>query len=195
MNALIFGLIGGFICRFRGAATIFKRLAPRPTSQIALSLPYAYVAFLSAGLWAGGIVLVLTTLAFVTGHGNGSDLATAKRGEDETLEFTIKWLYEKVPEYWYDVILLSILGLAISLPCGIATLNPLIALSGLLKAPAYMIGHLIYDTSPKVSKKDSSGKTYSGVKYLPRHLDYATEMGEFFTGFLLWSSLCLLFLV
>jgi len=188
----ILGLIGGLLNRWRGHGSQYKRFFPRPAPQIAFSLAYAYTAWLSGGLLVGGLVLILTTLAMVTGHGNAHDMGKSPRGEDETLEFTVKWLHGKIPEYWYDVLLMSVLGLAISLPCGIATLNPLIALSGLLKAPAYMIGHYMYDNSPKVARKDNEGKTYQGIQYLPRHLDYATELGEFFTGLFLWTSLFLL---
>jgi len=190
--AFIIGLLGAIIYRFRGAATPLKRYLPRPISQIVFSLPYAYVAFLSGGFWVSFFCLLLT-LAFVcTGHGNGHDLGSADRGEDETLEILVKWLYGKIPEYWYDVILMLVLGVCITIPCGLAAGSMLIALSGSLKAPAYMIGHWVYNNSPKVSKIDSSGNGYKGVKYLPHHLDHATAIGEFVTGLLLWSSLCLL---
>lgn len=193
MMALIWGLIGGLIYRVRGMAHPWKKYVGRPITQIAFSLPFAYAAYLSGGLWVGIIVLVLTTLAVLTGRGNfflGSDFKDPY--EPETVEFIIIKLKNILPRYWYKCLGMALVGLCATLPCGIATLNPLIALSGLLMAPAYMLGRLIYNISPKVGKKDSSGNGYLGVSYLPRHLDYATEMGEFLTGFLLWSVLWLL---
>ena len=65
-------------------------------------------------------------------------------------------------EYWYDVGGMAISGLTYTLPCGIATLNPLIALSGALKAPAYMISWALFK---------------------------GTEIGEWLTGAFLWGTL------
>lgn len=193
IEVFIFGLLGALCYRWRGHASKYKKFYPRPASQITFSCLYAYAAFLSAGLWAGAIVLGLTTLAVLSGHGNFFlKVPFDEPYKPETLEYPILPLRKILPRYWYKCLGMAVTGLAVSLPCGIATLNPLIALSGALKAPAYMIGHLIYDLSPKVPKKDSSGKTYIGVSYLPRHLDYATEIGEFFTGLFLWGSLWIL---
>jgi len=92
------------------------------------------------------------------------DLEEAKEGEPERLEFIIQWMKGKVNNQLYDMALLSLTGLAITLPPGIACMNPLMALSGLLKGPAYMVGKLI------------EGKT-------------RTEIGEYLTGATLWASI------
>lgn len=191
--ALLLGLIGAIIYRFRGHASKYKKYYPRPASQITFSLPYAIIAYLSAGLWVGGLVLILTTLAILTGRGNFFPKVPFKSPyKPETLESPILFLRGKIPDCLYKSLGMAIVGMAATFPCGVSTLNPFIALSGALMAPAYMIGRVIYDVSPKVPKKDSSGNSYMGVKYLPRHLDYGTEIGEFLTGLFLWTSLFLI---
>jgi hypothetical protein len=201
ISAFVFGLLGAVLYRWRGHASEYKKYLPRPFNQIAFSIPYAYFAYLlcpysiGVSLFIASIVLVLTTLALVTGHGNAMDMGQAPRGEDETLEFTVKWIHGihgKIPECLYDFILMMVLGIAVTLPCGIATLNPFIALSGALKAPAYAIGHIMFKLSPTRLKVDGAENTYYGIKFLPRHLDVATEIGEFLTGFFLWGCLFLL---
>lgn len=192
--SIFFALLGGFLYRWRGSASKYKKYFPRPFNQIVFAYPYAiaayYFSFWGYELWAAGIVLMITTLTTLTGHGNGMDMGKAPRGEeDETLEFVVKWIHGKIPEYWYDVILMAWLGLTISLPAAIATLNPVIAASGILRSPAYMIGWAMHDNLPKVQKEHSNGEIYYGIKYLPRHFDVATEIGEFLTGLLLWGVL------
>ena len=88
------------------------------------------------------MVLPITVLALLTGHGGAIDMGnSSKERDDETLEFIVKPLRGKISEFWYDFILMSWLGMAITIPCGVATCNPIIALSGVLKAPAYALSH------------------------------------------------------
>jgi len=170
MIDLSLALYGAAMNRWRGHASKYKRYFPRPFPQIALAIPYAYVTPMSLDhpFVVAGVVLVLTTLAWLTGHGKFMDLGTWNpAAEDERLEFTIKWLEKSVSPYWYDAIGLAVTGIAVSLPAGIATGNPLLAVSGALKAPAYMIGW-------KVSPKN------------------ATAIGETLTGLFLLGSLAIL---
>jgi len=198
MNTLIaflFGLAGACVYRWRGSSSKYKKFLPRPINQLLFALPFAYFA-LSAGWFPAFIVWVFTTLFTLSGHGNSMDLAHAPRGVDnERYEMLIFWLRGKVPEYWYDVMGLAVSGMLVSLPLGVAIGNPLVAVSGALKAPAYMIGWFMHEYCPKVKKINGIGNNYYGVKYLPRHLDLATEIGEFLTGFLMWGSLWLLLAV
>lgn len=141
-------LAGALLYRWRGMAHPYKKYFPRPFNQIAFALPFAYVTYADFVVTLGSdyalvpafIVLTLTTLGVLTGHGRGLDLGDTDKGEPETLEFTIAWLKPYIPLKFYDMILLSVTGLAVTLPAGLATLNPVLALSGLLKGPAYVIG-------------------------------------------------------
>lgn len=167
MSIILFALYGGCLYRWRGHASKYKKYFPRPFNQILFAAPYAYYTYVTYPdiWWLALIIWVLATLATLTGHGNALDMGTAPRGKDETLEFAVKWLHKKIPEYWYDVILMAWLGLAKTLPCGIVCLNPFIAVSGILKAVAYMIG---WQVSPS---------------------NYATSIGEFLTGLFLYGVL------
>ena len=166
MIGLLIALLGAALYRWRGASHRLKKYFPRPFNQIVFAAPYAIICYPVIGWWCL-VVLLLSTLGVLTGHGNFMDLGTWKKDddEDETLEFIIKPLKGRIPEYWYDAIGLAVTGIAVSLPAGIVLMNPLIALSGALKAPAYMIGW----------------KMFYG--------DAATERGEWLTGFFLWGSL------
>ncbi len=133
---------GAFLNRLRGAAWAIKRFAPRPIPQVLLALPYALACMPPSGSWvAVPIVLVLTALAWSTGHGGFIDLGSwAKPRGDERLEFVIRSLRGHMPDYLYDALGLTVTGLAVTIPAGIALANPALALSGALKAPAYMLG-------------------------------------------------------
>lgn len=162
-------LSGALLYRWRGMAHPKKHWFPRPLNQMAFALPYAVIAavfwWAALGWWAlavGFVVWTLSTLGVLTGHGRGMDLGYTDAGEPETLEFLVAWLKPYIPLYWYDVILLSVTGLAVTLPAGIATMDPVLGLSGALKGPAYMIAKF--------------GST-------------STEGGELLTGAALWGAL------
>lgn len=167
MNVLLMALAGGCLYKWRGHASKFKKLLPRPFNQIAFALPYA-AACATISWWAAGVVLIATTLAVLSGHGGFMDLGTWTRPrDDERLEFIIKPLRTKMSDYWYDALGLAITGLAVTIPAGIVLSNPFLALSGALKALAYMIGWKYFDAS------------------------VATARGEFICGFFLWGALAL----
>lgn len=137
---IIFPLYGAALYRWRGAAHKWKKYFPRPFNQIVFALPYAYVCYDVISWWCL-FIIIPTTLGLLTGHGKFMDLGSWKKdAEDETLEFLIKPLEGKISNYWYDVLGMGITGLAVTLAAGIVLASPLLALSGLLKAPAYMIG-------------------------------------------------------
>jgi len=193
LYAFIFGLVGAVIYRWRGHASEYKKYFPRPWNQIAFALPYAFLAYLEAGLFVSCICLAFTTLFVLSGHGNWFPKTGFKSPyEPETIEYPILWLKGRVPDELYKFIGMAISGLSISLSLGVVTGSLLIAFSGALKAPAYWAGRLIYDTLPKAPKKDAAGNSYMGIKHFPRNMDYNTELGEFLTGLFLWSSLWVL---
>lgn len=159
----LFILSGAALYRWRGAAHPKKHWFPRPFNQIAFALPFALYTYAVTKSWyIFAAVLILTTLGTLTGHGRGLDLGQHDEGEDETTEFLIKWLKPRIPLYWYDMLLLSVTGLAITLPAGIATMNPSLALLGLLKGLCYALSH---------------------------HFKAYNEGGELLTGAVLWGGL------
>jgi len=211
----LWALAGGLVNRWRGHASRFKKYFPRPWGQILFASPYAFLAWEYMGLTAVrfiheplpplvvwpiyvGLVLLVwaaTTLGALTGHGGGHDVGhdTDER-DDETLEFIVKPLRGRIPEYLYDVLLLSVTGLAVSLWAGIATLNPFLAASGALKGLGYALGERIYHYSPKEHREIRTDvgvltETYQGITYLPRHFDRPAELGEFFAGVFMWGSI------
>lgn len=190
--------------RWRGHASKYKRYFPRPWSQLALALPFGYIAYRYGALpdivphqeyvtWL--VVTLLTWATWVTGWGNVYDLGHAKRGEKlEKIEYPIHWLYGRIPEYWYDFIGMALRGAIITIPAGIALLNPLFALSGAGMAVCYAIGWVINDyaiTHGKTERRVSWNgiNTYLAIRFLPRHLDEATAIGELLTGAFLGAVL------
>ena len=161
---MIFSLIGALLYRYRGMnhANSFVRQGVRAL----FALPFAIYAYIHVPMFdplaVAMVVFGLTFLGVITGHGRGIDLGDTDKGETEKLEHLILWAKPHVPLYWYDMFILSVTGLAITLPAGIATLNPVLALSGLLKGPAYGISKFGHAN---------------------------TEGGELLTGMILWGSL------
>lgn len=146
MIALFSIITGALLYRWRGQAHPYKKYFPRPLNQIVFAAPYAAVTLAFwwplAGYYAlliAGAVWILTTLGVLTGHGRGIDLGDTDAGTPERLEFLVKWLKPHVSLYWYDMALLSVTGLAVTLPAGLATANVPLALSGALKGPAYAV--------------------------------------------------------
>jgi hypothetical protein len=99
------------------------------------------------------------------------DLGASKKiRDDETLEFIIKPLKPKIPEYWYDFILLGVTGVAVTIAPGVfiafydVIAGILVALSGLLKPVGYAIGRKFWGN---------------------------TESGEYISGGLRWLALAL----
>ncbi len=202
INVLAFGLIGGWLSRMCGGA---PPKLPFGLDQWIYALPYLVISLPAAtpvaaffdGMaekkrWFRFIVLLPYTAAFLgkrTGHGGGMDLASNNKEpgagrEAERLEFLILPLHGKIPQYWYDALLLAITGLAVTLLAGVTVCffnvqaGLLIMLSGILKAPAYMIGRAIYPNSRG-----------DGIPYL----NEATAIGEFLTGFFSYGALGIAF--
>jgi hypothetical protein len=154
---------------------------PRPIMQLTFCLPYALIALLSvssthgliSGVGCGIVVWIASTLAISTGHGNFQDLGTwLKPTSSETMEFIIRWAKPLLPGFWYDGLGLALIGLLVTIPCGLAVQSWCVALSGALEAPAYIIGYLL-------TKKQTV--KWQGMA--------GTEIGEMLTGFFLWGAL------
>lgn len=169
-------LIGALISRLHGSYLFPYKIV----KSCLWAFPLTVCVFIAAGDMDLILKISLCVLCFglcaagkSTGHGNGMDLGTRPRGEDERLEFLIKWLHGKIPEYWYDVLLLSVTGVAAIFGAAIAFafINPvfsgMILLGGALKGPAYIIGY-------KLSAK------------------WKTQIGEFLTGFFAYLPLVMI---
>jgi len=161
-------LLGAWLYRWRGAAHPYKKYFPRPFNQIVFASPFAAVALLFwwpvigwVAVLPALLVWVMSTLGTLTGHGRGMDLGDTDKGEPETLEFIVRWLKDRLPLFWYDMLLLSVTGLAVTAPAGIATMNLWLALSGAIKGPAYAVA---------------------------KFFKMGTEGGELLTGAVLWGA-------
>lgn len=201
---IAFALLGGWLSRMCGGA---PPKLPWGMDQWLYASPYGLISLPASS----AILLLLFTInvkpraywkfvaliallpyfgAFLgkrTGHGGGIDAGTSKKNrEDESLEFLIKPLHGNIDEYWYDMLLLAITGIATTLLAGTIicfldiAAGTLILVSGGFKAVAYMIGWTIYP----------SGKG----KGIP-HLNEATAIGEFLTGIFAYAALAIAFVL
>ena len=160
--------IGGILYRARGGWPDI----PRPIEQCLFCLPV--LLFVIYVPWYTAIcAYALSVVATLKGHGKHMDLGSYdKPADDEWYEFLIKWLENKIPVYWYDVIGISLSGLFITLPLILVTTNAFVILAGSLKGLAYMIGWSCKLPSVELGKFTISAPT---------------EWGEFLTGLFIWA--------
>ncbi len=186
------GGLGLFLSRWHGGGFIGG--SPKVLKNILWALPFAGVAYFAhtgsaAWIWAG-VALALCLFGKATGHGGGMDLAHSPKEpggnparSPEKLERLILWLYDDLPRYWYDALILVLVGLAAvsgaALAVGVvnSAAGLVIALGGCLKAAAYMVGWAINDYAPQL------------LDDLPDDFDEATEIGEALTGFFAYLAL------
>lgn len=196
VSLLIFSLFGGWLSRMCGGA---PPKLPLGAEQWLYGLPYLLIMALPLAFAARinhsklnrfypeTIVMAyfLAVTGKRTGHGGGMDLGHSLSEPDngrtkEKVEYLIYWLHGRISRYWYDALLLSLTGLFVTIPAGlvIAFINPFwgvfLALSGITKPIAYIIGWAIYPTG--------NGK---GLKWL----NEASAIGEFGTGFGGWGAI------
>lgn len=176
---------GTFVSRWHGGGFISG--TPKVIKNLLWAIPFGAVAFIATHnyIW-WGVALLISVLGKGTGHGGGMDLAHNPKEpgagrKPEKLEYLILSLHGKIPQYWYDFLLLVIVGLAAVLGAAIAvaTVNLpaglIIALGGMCKAVGYMIGWEFFPT-----KKGSV-----------EEFDEATEVGEGLTGLFAYTGLAL----
>jgi hypothetical protein len=161
-------LLGAYLYRLRGGGP--GPNLPRPLDQLLFS---AFPCILLPGLsrlegaiepgfiwwpWLLGWVIcsLIAVAVECTGHGGFMDLGTNPKEPGagrtkERLEFLIYPLYDKLPRYWYDALGLALTGFAVTLLPGIyvavaghVLAGVLLALSGLLKTPGYMLGRWVF---------------------------------------------------
>lgn len=170
LQALFWTIAGGMIGRVRGG---LPPALPRPFDQVLFALAYGAVAYKITGrnLWWFLAVMILTTLAVATGHGQYMDLGRWTREvSPESLDFVVSWFFgaDGYHDFWRDGFGLALTGLAVTLPCSICiaihkryALAAMLFLSGALKFPAYYLGWEIFG---------------------------GTAAGEVLTGMFLWGS-------
>ncbi len=161
--------------------------APKVIKNLAWGLPFGCVSAALYDGWVSIAVLVSVTLLCAlgkaTGHGNFMDLGDWKiKSDDEALEFLIRPLRGRIPDYHYDAMGLVLVGWVAVLPAaiamGVASSSPLVAAlvavivatGGCLKSVAYMIGR-------EVNKK------------------HKTVIGEYLTGFFAFACLAIAYVM
>lgn len=193
----VVAVIGGIIFRWRGGGEPvgWGKYMPRPVDQILFSSIYIAIAFLILDQWPAAILSIITVIMVSKGHGRNMDLgtfdnSTVKGGvKPEWYEGLIAGLYGRIPEYWYDALGMVVSGLTYTIPLGLFIGDPsgdyftegmILAASGALKGPAYMIAWLI-DSIYEIS--DIYDDEFEAVV----EFEGATSFGEFLTGFFLWG--------
>ncbi len=180
---VLFVFIGGLISRMSGSSHFN---IGHGLEQWLYAVPYALIN-INAAWWQ---ILLSYAGAFIgkrAGHGGGIDMGTYPHPrETEKLEYLIVWLRGRIPEYWYDALIMAVTGLAVSLVSGVVfAINVdvvsgiVLALSGATKGLAYMLGWAIYPSGHDGAPHDSE-------------FDEATELAEFFTGVFGWLILCVI---
>lgn len=205
---IIFSLLGGVISRWHGGGFIggspkvlknFVWAAPLAIGSMVAFAPiapaiYEMVNFIHAVMplqafyaACGAIFLALCMIGKATGHGGGMDLGhnpkePGKGRKPEKLEYLIIWLHGRIPQYWYDALLLSITGIAAmsGAALAMASVHPvaalIVAFGGAMKGLAYMIGWEFEKLLVTVEPED---------------FNEPTEIGEFLTGLFAYLAFAL----
>lgn len=146
---------------------------PRPVEQVLFCLIFIVAMdVFGVGIWAGLIPFIIAVLITCTGHGQYFLSLTPKLIKNERIDFLLRPIFGHDPRdlvyavspqeidkliddygreklYWRCVTGMAMTGFLISLAPGIAVAfwhplpGVLLALSGLIKAPAYMASHRI----------------------------------------------------
>jgi hypothetical protein len=175
--------MGGLIYRMRGGWPNW----PRPLEQMLFcSILLAVMALGGVNVYVALAAYALSVAASLRGHGDSMDLGFTDKENPEWYDFLFSKYRSKISAYWYDVIGMAVSGLAITVLPGLALsfyslpLGLAVVVSGALKAPAYMAGWKLHPNYYDGKLKLRLGKLT---------FENATEIGEFFTGFLIWGSL------
>lgn len=186
---IIFALMGAGLYRWRGVS---NQGVVHPTIQILFTFPFAlytfyhaHMFFFSGERWpyaAAAIAWAVALAATLTGHGNGQDLGTAPRGKPERLEYLILWLEPYLPAYWYDALLLLVIGCATVGATVALTANPYFSLVAFAAPLGYMIGRLDLKFCNLVGLTATEH---------PLWIQSPTDFGEWWYGMLFWSFIAL----
>lgn len=164
LNTIKIALFGAWTYRLRGR--------DQPIPKLVMEFFFAYPYTLSTVAhgcpsWLSSIDTAITLLFIATGHGRGQSLkepfTPGDKPEKVEVIFFLTKLQPYMSVYWYKALILAVIGLGITVPAGVSTHNPLLAISGLLHPVAYMIGW----------------KFFKG---------YETSVGEVLTGLFLFGA-------
>lgn len=179
-----FALLGGIIWRVRGG--LWSGLGSKEIWRAVFTLPFMYaviffshrhyhISEISLLMLIGICAFGVTFGAISTGYANFQDMGTWK-GTDHPPNWLEKIIFPLKPhmsKYWYDFLGMTLSGLIVTLPAGLATMNPVLALIGCFKSVAYATGWKIYP--------NGTGRGITGF-------NQATEIGEFLSGIIFWGA-------
>lgn len=166
---------------------LYSLLAP-------LGLPFLTISLLIAAGYFGAF------LGKRTGHGGGMDLAHSPKEpnagrEPEKLEYLMLWLHGKIDQRLYDLILVTLTGVAVTFVSavicfcyGLIIPGIILLIAGAAKGLAYEIGWRLFDVEAGAGRVNG----HTMLRY-PQHLDHPTAIGEFLTGIFLGLGLVTLF--
>ena len=182
---ITFALYGGLISRLHGLQT---SLLSKSVMNVLWALPLAFWSAMIVAeyphheYWQVALSSFFAgaacTAGKATGHGRVwnpfSPLDLSK--DPEQIEAVTSWLIGRVSDFWYKTIAMALIGLAAVSGAAIVVsfYSPLggaiIAVGGMMKALAYIIGRKF---SPNLGK----------------HLDEPTEYGEVLTGIFAYTAM------
>ncbi len=128
-------LVGAALYRWRGSGIWTP---PRPIPQILIALPFGLLFhddLLSIA------VIGLTAIALCLGHGQYQSMGRPDVTHDKSsVDILIAWMFKTPASFAHCFAGMALTGALVTLPAGIALGNPVLALSGALKAVCYLIG-------------------------------------------------------
>jgi hypothetical protein len=190
LAVIVFALLGGALSRWHGGG--FVGGSPKMLKNFLWALPLAIGSYIATQSWMLSLIaLVLCMFGKATGHGGGIDLGRNPKEpgagrSPEKLEYLILWLHGRMPRYWYDALLLAIVGIAAvsGAILAMAFVNPVaalfVAIGGAMKGLAYMIGWEFEKLLVTVEPDD---------------FNEPTELGEFLAGFFAYLAFALAFVM
>ena len=105
-------IIGGLVSAWHGGRIIGG--SPKILKAFVWAFPFSFLAYFETNIYLAAIALALCMLGKNTGHGRGFDLTKPKEEgtKPERLEFLISWIEGKIPNYWYEVLFMALVGFA-----------------------------------------------------------------------------------
>lgn len=164
MIRYLIAIPGALLYRWRGSSLWTP---PRPIVQAMIAFPFAgpvlthqYVAL---------VVFLLTTAALCIGHGQYQSMGKPDTTHDtSSVDFLLKPFFKDDPAGFRHCFAgMALTGLLVTLPAGLFSLHPLLGVSGVLKAVAYVLG----------------------ARILPAKYQILGDTSEFLTGLAFWGIL------
>ena len=109
------------------------------------------------------LVFLCTLLMWSFGWGTAMDLGRSNN-ENDRKEFPHSYILGRTNGgYWFDFAALAMRGAVITVPVGLATVNPWLVFAGAVMAPAYAIGWLIPSKSKELRQGTEIGEALFGA--------------------------------